>query len=220
MNKNSEKTRRHVLQAAAEIFAEKGFRAATVRQICAKAGANIAAINYHFDSKENLYYETFKFVFEDAAALGKTRKPVTVRNVEEWHAALYDWAYSLLDQVTSPKKTRSWENKLYARERLDPSRVLPVLMEEFLLPISDRLEHLLMMGMPKQPDPVLLRTMVVAIIGHCTMYSLKDKPWDALLFPKTRSREEWLEKTAAFIVEDIRNRLTFRSGEVGPPPRD
>ena len=46
MNKNSEKTRAHILQAAAEIFAEKGFRAATVRQICAKADANIAAINY------------------------------------------------------------------------------------------------------------------------------------------------------------------------------
>jgi AcrR family transcriptional regulator len=38
-------TRRHLLEAAAEVFAEIGFRAATVRQICERAGANIAAVN-------------------------------------------------------------------------------------------------------------------------------------------------------------------------------
>ena len=220
MNKNSEKTRAHILQAAAEIFAEKGFRAATVRQICAKADANIAAINYHFNSKEDLYYETFKYVFQDAAALKRASKPVVVKDAADWRRALYDWAHSLLDQVTSPQKMRDWENKLYARERLDPSRVLPVLMNEFLLPISDRLEHLLMMGMPENPEPDQLQTWVVSIIGHCSMYSLRDKPWDTLLFPKKCSRKEWLDQTTTFIVDGICSRLTFRTGNITPISRN
>ncbi len=214
MNRNSEKTRRRILLAAAEIFAEKGFRTATVRQICAKAEANIAAINYHFDSKENLYYETFKFIFLEAAGLVSAKKPVAVRSEADWHRALHDWARALLDQVTSPQKTRGWETKLYARERLDPSRVLPVLLDEFLLPISDRLEQLLLMGLPKDVSPLLLKSWVVSVIGHCTMYGQREKPWDGMLFTAGVSREEWLESTAQFVVDGITARLKFRTGDI------
>ena len=47
-------TRQRVLEAAGEVFAERGFRAATVREICQRAKANLAAVNYHFGDKERL----------------------------------------------------------------------------------------------------------------------------------------------------------------------
>lgn len=218
MSKNSQKTRLRILQAAAEIFADCGYRAATVRQICAKANANIAAINYHFDSKENLYYETFKFVFQDAAALFRDSKPPAVRNAAEWRAALLDWTRLLLDQVTSPQKMRVWENKLYARERLDPSRVLPVLMDEFLLPVTDRLEALLRMGLPEDTPPAVLRLWVLSVTTQCTMYGQREKPWDALFFPAGMPRKEWAEMAATFIVDGICARLKFRGGDTPPTP--
>jgi len=48
-------TRSRLLEAAAELFAERGFRGASVRDVCNLAGANPGAVSYHFDGKRQLY---------------------------------------------------------------------------------------------------------------------------------------------------------------------
>jgi TetR/AcrR family transcriptional regulator, regulator of cefoperazone and chloramphenicol sensitivity len=63
---DGQETQRQLLIAASEVFAEKGFRNATIAQICRKAGANTAAANYHFGSKEALYIESWRFSFEQS----------------------------------------------------------------------------------------------------------------------------------------------------------
>src|SRR6266850_7915162 len=60
-------TEKRLLEAAGEIFAEHGYRAATVRQICEKARANIAAVNYHFGDKEGLYRAALRSVHRASA---------------------------------------------------------------------------------------------------------------------------------------------------------
>jgi AcrR family transcriptional regulator len=64
--KDAQQTRQRLLTAAARIFAEKGFWETTHAEICEKAGANTAAVNYHFGSKENLYVEAWKHSFEES----------------------------------------------------------------------------------------------------------------------------------------------------------
>ena len=59
-------TKERLLNAAGEIFAEKGFHATSVREICEKAGANLASVNYHFGSKENLYEAVVHRTFDSA----------------------------------------------------------------------------------------------------------------------------------------------------------
>jgi AcrR family transcriptional regulator len=49
-----------LLDAAEELFAEHGFEASSIREITKKAQCNLAAVNYHFHSKENLYNEVFR----------------------------------------------------------------------------------------------------------------------------------------------------------------
>ena len=58
-----------LLQVAVEVFAECGFRDATVREICSRANVNVASVNYYFRSKEALYAQALAFAFREANRL-------------------------------------------------------------------------------------------------------------------------------------------------------
>jgi len=66
VRKKSDIKKEKLLGAASDVFAEKGFRDATVAEICSRAGANISAVNYHFGSKEALYQETWRHSFSES----------------------------------------------------------------------------------------------------------------------------------------------------------
>lgn len=65
-------TREKLLTAASDVFVEKGFRDATVADICKRAAANISAVNYYFGSKEALYQESWRHSFAESI---KTHPP-------------------------------------------------------------------------------------------------------------------------------------------------
>jgi AcrR family transcriptional regulator len=50
----AEKTRHDIVRAAKKLFAEKGFRSMTLRNVTREAHVNLAAVNYHFGSKREL----------------------------------------------------------------------------------------------------------------------------------------------------------------------
>ena len=64
--RKSATTREKLLTAAGDVFIEKGFRDATVAEICARAEANVSAVNYHFGSKEALYQESLRHSFKES----------------------------------------------------------------------------------------------------------------------------------------------------------
>ena len=53
-------TKDRILGAAEELFAQFGFAGTSLRQVTSRADVNIAAVNYHFGSKENLVNEVFR----------------------------------------------------------------------------------------------------------------------------------------------------------------
>jgi len=59
IGEGSARTRDRLLDAAESLFAARGFRATSVRNITAEAACNVAAVNYHFGGKVNLYREMF-----------------------------------------------------------------------------------------------------------------------------------------------------------------
>lgn len=64
MTQEEKTTKQKILEVSNDLFAKNGFSETSVREIAAKAGVNIAAINYHFKSKETLYWTVFEFNYE------------------------------------------------------------------------------------------------------------------------------------------------------------
>ena len=58
-------TKDRILHAAEELFAQHGFASTSLRQVTSRADVNIAAVNYHFGSKENLVNEVFRRRMDD-----------------------------------------------------------------------------------------------------------------------------------------------------------
>ncbi|MEO0882868.1 MAG: TetR/AcrR family transcriptional regulator [Pseudomonadota bacterium] len=62
--KDPERTRADILQAALDVFARRGFEAATVRDIAAQIGMSHGMIRYHYETKEKLWFAAVDFLFE------------------------------------------------------------------------------------------------------------------------------------------------------------
>jgi len=207
-------TRDRILNAAADAFGENGFHGTTVRMLCARAKANVAAVSYYFGSKEQLYIETYRYVFENSSLQEFRETPLRVENSADWERELYAWAYTVLRILTGSERRNRWQCRLFSRERTDPSKVLPIIMEEYFQPLLDRLDYLLRMGLPPDTDEDELRIWRIATSAQCTIYAHRKPPWDQILFSSTMPYADWVEQAARQVVESVTSRLTFR------PPGD
>ena len=62
--KDGLRTKDRILTVACEVFAEIGYHDATVEEICRRAETTIAAVNYHFGSKDQLYDQVWRQAFD------------------------------------------------------------------------------------------------------------------------------------------------------------
>lgn len=193
-----------------EKFACHGFGATSVREICEAAGVNVAAINYYFRSKEQLYHEVFKALFEDVGA-PLMAIPATVHDQASWEGALTEWIMTALRLVADENPPTRWMVQLTAHERTHPSSVFPVLYESFFKPLRESLGMLLRMGMPAGAEEADLHIWEIAVASQVVVFIHRAPPWQDLLIPPRLRREEWIQRTAQVIAGGITARLSFRT---------
>ena len=132
-------TRLKLRNAAAKLFAHHGYTGVTIRDVCAAAGANIAAVNYHFDGKAGLYDEVV------TAAMGHmqlttehARQAGTGRAAEE---RLRAYVRVLLTE-TSPHAPEAWAHHIMLRELTDPTPSLDRVLEGVVRPRMNDLHRI------------------------------------------------------------------------------
>ena len=126
-------TRERIVAAAGEVFAEHGFRAATVRQITERAGVNLAAVNYHFRDKAELYAQVLQQAHGAATRLGQLTAAARAGLSPAERLRLYVGTF--LHYLLDPDRP-AWHVRVRARELADPTPALDRLVDEGIRPMS------------------------------------------------------------------------------------
>lgn len=194
---NDEPTFNRLLQVAVSVFAELGFRDATVREICKRANVNVASVNYYFRSKEALYLQALTFAFEEVnqhypqnAAADKTLAP-------EQRLTLFidNFLHKLLDD-----SHLGLHSQLIAREIADPTTALDEIVKTTIQPQSELLAEIIEQLLGAQTSPLTIKRVVLSVLGQCLMFKHSRSIIDRL-FPDTIASEQAIQDSARHIAE-------------------
>lgn len=143
-------TRDRLLDEAERLFAERGFEAVSIREIATASEANVAAVNYHFQGKENLYVAVLErrilpkrdrllAAMErlEAEPPGRERLETLIRAFVTVH---------LDDALRSPAGARAM--RLISREMSDPRHGASVVLHNLIAPVRARIHRVLSVELP------------------------------------------------------------------------
>ena len=173
-------TRQKLLEAAGQVFAEKGFDRTTGKEICERAGANTAAVNYYFGGMDGLY----EAVFLEAHGRLVTLESLTaaVAGKAGAKAKLEAVIELLVRALTTPSS--SWMVQVIAREIVSPSPAVDVLREKEMIP-KGRIMNAIVAELMRLPEdhPAVARG-CVSVMGPYFMLFVCDRRTLKSLFPQ------------------------------------
>ncbi len=193
----AERTRERLIEAAGEVFAEKGFRSATIRDIVKRAGANLNAVNYHFRDKEGLYLAVIEYAHHRAEGAGPPEHVTAAEGDPEQRLrtfvhALLRWAFS--------KDQKAYHAQIMAREIIEPTGVLDVVIDRFIRPRFEAmlaiLRDLVGPDVPRQK----IELCVESLIGQC-IHFVHARPVISRIMPQFTYTPENVEMMADHVAD-------------------
>jgi AcrR family transcriptional regulator len=192
----SDLTRNKLIEAAGHVFAERGYRSATIREICRRAGANVAAVNYTFGDKMGLYTEVL-------------RQSVRMAQNPEMTAAL-DESLCPEDTIRGVIRARvrslcrearpDWHLRLVMHEFSYPTPAMARVVDEGIRPVYERMRIAVGKIIGLQPDHETTRLCVNSIVGQFLFYTFS-RPVLARLQPELKLTPDQVDRIADHIAD-------------------
>jgi AcrR family transcriptional regulator len=176
-----DQTKVRLLEAAGEEFADKGFEGATVRAICDRAGTNLAAVNYHFGDKEQLYEQAVMHAHRCGPGM-----PHALACFETPAEELRDYVANFLRNVVA-LKSPTWHQTLMLREMVNPTRASETLVREAIRPRFEMLSAILRKLCPGADDR-RVQALAFSVVGQCLHYKLTRPISERLVGPEAFER--------------------------------
>jgi TetR/AcrR family transcriptional regulator, regulator of cefoperazone and chloramphenicol sensitivity len=209
-------TRERLLDAAESLFAKHGFAATSVRAITAEVPCNLAAVNYHFGGKDQLYREMFHRRLgalreQRLATIRRAMKRAERPSLEE---LLRTFTAAFLEPYVSESDGRLWM-RLVARELYEPHLPAEVFLEEIVVPVHGELAGALLEVCPDL-DLTSARRATHSLIGQLTHFLHMDRYFSAApgRLPGSLSLPELLDHVVTFSAAGIRS-LAARNHRAG-----
>jgi len=160
-------TPERLFEAAIAEFARHGYQGATVRGICQRAGANVAAVNYHFGGKEQLYARVLEHIFRTPREARATLRPdlsgaPPVERLREFIHNFFHEVYDCVDDCSQCGDLAS----IFIMEMAHPSPALADIIDKYILPDSQRLAEIVAELLGPGATPQLVRYATGAVVAQ------------------------------------------------------
>lgn len=196
-----EDTRSRLLLAAGELFAERGFDGASARDICDRAGVNVAAINYYFKGKEALYVEAVKAAAPLFRAETVFDRYSSQSDQADPRQLLADYIRLMLEHMIG-QDTPSWKIKLIMREMLDPTPACDAFFRQHVLNNFRTLLGILERLLPEDVPEHRKYQIALSIVGQCTHYRAAGRLLEKII-PETLRPQFTVEHLVRHITEFV-----------------
>ena len=167
MTDSQDDTRQRLIAAAGQVFAESGFRAATVRDICGRAEANVAAVNYYFGDKMGLYLEAVEAAHCGGVDMIHPEWPAGMRAEDKLRFFVRRWLEHFMDG-----QRPSWHTRLMLREMGEPTEACSKLVEAYIRPMADTLRDIIRELVPGHVSETQRWLIGFSIVGQCLFYKV------------------------------------------------
>lgn len=165
---SEENTKERILLTAGPMFAELGFQGVTVRDICDRAGVNLASVNYYFGDKDSLYLEAVRSARQAQHSQFPSFVPDLSAPPEN---LLRNFVRILLNRLGVAGPT-TWQVQLLVREFMQPGEACRQIVESYFRPYFEILLRIVD-GLAGQRLSEEQRLKIgFSIIGQCLHYRL------------------------------------------------
>lgn len=164
-------SRQRILLAGMQVFAAKGYRGATVRDIVEKIGCSVNAISLHFGSKENLATAVVQALKETIVSPVANR-PDEITSDFAWRVAVKRFVQQVVGLFTATEEPNCYFAPLYRYESADLREKKVTLHAEIVQPLFRQLEGLMALGVADR-HPVTVRLATLALWNMVVAYALK-----------------------------------------------
>ncbi len=157
-------TKETILEEACKVFADKGFRDATHAEICRRAGANSAAVNYYFTNKESLYRAVFERLTQNVERLYPLDGGLPTKSSPE--SRLRAFIHAHLSRVFDPEVLGDL-HRIRMAEMFDPTGVLEDLLAQQLANDRNHIHRVLREFLAPDESRTNLERCEMSIVGQC-----------------------------------------------------
>jgi len=170
-NNQTDPTRERLLDEAERLFADKGYDAVSLREITTAADTHLAAVNYHFGSKENLYLEVFRTrCVERARRIHQPLKELDKRESFTPEELVRTLAKAFLSGPLTDEE-RKRHSQLLAREMHRQSKAFNILSQEAMKPFTEHAIRMWQRCLPHPVEPERLKLIMLSIFSQVLYFN-------------------------------------------------
>jgi AcrR family transcriptional regulator len=159
-------TRARLLEAAADVFVEVGYRSATLREICRRAGTNNAAVNYHFRDKQRLYLAVVEHLLQSTE--GQIPQ-IDLDPADSPEQRLRTYLRILLQRLLGSGRPARLL-KLMSREMIEPTPAVDLMVEIGVRPVHQVVNPIVRELLGADAGQQLVDDCVGSILAQCVSF--------------------------------------------------